>query len=196
MSCNGCRVLRRGCGENCVLRPCLEWIQSPDAQGHATLFISKFFGRSDLINFITAAPSDNQRTALFQSLLYEAVGRTVNPVNGAMGLLITEKWHLLEAAVETVLSGGSPIPVGHETSIAEVDESSEVFKVRGEWAMTTIQNQTNAGNSNAIPPANVVIADDKNQSFSIIPTSNIGMDLGMSSRRSDGEEPKLLNLFP
>ncbi|CAI9267129.1 unnamed protein product [Lactuca saligna] len=196
MSCNGCRVLRKGCGENCVLRPCLEWIQSPDAQGHATLFISKFFGRSDIINFITAAPSDNQRTALFQSLLYEAVGRTVNPVNGAMGFRTAGKWHHLEAAVETVLSGGSPIPVGDETSIAEVGESSEVFKARGEWAMTIIQNQTDAGNSNAIPPANVAIADDKNQSFSIIPTSNIAMDLGMSSRRSDGEEPKLLNLFP
>ncbi|KAI3763031.1 hypothetical protein L1987_53478 [Smallanthus sonchifolius] len=88
MSCNGCRVLRKGCGDNCVLRPCLEWIQSPDAQAHATLFLSKFFGRSDLFNFISAAPSGRE---LFQSLLYEAVGRTVNPVNGAMGLLFHRK---------------------------------------------------------------------------------------------------------
>lgn len=133
---------------------------------------------------------------MFQSLLYEAVGRTVNPVNGAMGFLTTGKWHLLEAAVETVLSGGSPIPIGDETSIAEVDESSEVFKARGEWAMAIIGNQTDAGNSNMVPPANVVIADDNNRSFSIIPTSEIAMDLGVSSHRSDGEEPKLLNLFP
>ncbi|KAI3737206.1 hypothetical protein L2E82_27201 [Cichorium intybus] len=195
MSCNGCRVLRKGCGENCVLKPCLEWIQSPDAQGHATLFISKFFGRSDLINFITAVPSGHQRTALFQSLLFEAVGRTVNPVNGAMGFLSTGKWHLLEAAVQTVLAGGSPTPLGDETLIAEVDESSEVFQARGAWAMMMIRNQTDAGNSNAIPPANVLIADDNNRNFSIMPVSDGVMEFGMSSQRSDGEEPKLLNLF-
>ncbi|KAL4559608.1 hypothetical protein LXL04_031751 [Taraxacum kok-saghyz] len=195
MSCNGCRVLRKGCGENCVLRPCLEWIQSPDAQGHATLFISKFFGRSDLINYITAVPSGNKRTALFQSLLFEAVGRTVNPVNGAMGLLSTGNWNLLKVAVQTVLAGGSPTPLGDENLIAEVDESSEVFQARGAWAMNMIRNQTNAGNSNAVPPADVVIADDSNRNFSIIPGSGIAMELGMSSRCSDGEEPKLLNLF-
>jgi hypothetical protein len=50
--------------------------------------------------------------ALFQSLLYEAAGRTINPVNGAVGLLGTGKWHLCQAAVETVLRGGAidPLP--------------------------------------------------------------------------------------
>nr|CAB3495521.1 unnamed protein product [Digitaria exilis] len=38
MSCNGCRVLRKGCSESCVLRPCLQWIDAADAQGHATVF--------------------------------------------------------------------------------------------------------------------------------------------------------------
>lgn len=44
--------------------------------------------------------------ALFQSLLYEACGRTVNPVNGAVGLLWTGNWHVCQAAVDTVLRGG------------------------------------------------------------------------------------------
>lgn len=50
--------------------------------------------------------------ALFQSLLYEACGRTVNPVNGAIGMLWTGNWNICQAAVETVLRGGSlrPIP--------------------------------------------------------------------------------------
>ena len=60
MSCNGCRVLRKGCGEACVLRSCLHWIESPEAQGNATLFLAKFFGRSDLMSFISAVP-DHQR---------------------------------------------------------------------------------------------------------------------------------------
>ncbi len=60
MSCNGCRVLRKGCSENCILRPCLQWIESPESQGHATLFVAKFFGRAGLMSFISAVPL-NQR---------------------------------------------------------------------------------------------------------------------------------------
>ena len=175
MSCNGCRVLRKGCSESCILRPCLQWIDSADAQGHATVFVAKFFGRAGLMGFITAVPetqrpgmsiflkirhlqdfhcsvlfflndlfiayalhvSDLQivsnlffkytlngtcmlrtfimiynyfspvSTALFQSLLYEACGRTVNPVFGAVGLLWAGNWQVCQAAVETVLKGGS-----------------------------------------------------------------------------------------
>lgn len=44
--------------------------------------------------------------ALFQSLLYEACGRTVNPVFGAVGLLWAGNWTTCQAAVETVLKGG------------------------------------------------------------------------------------------
>jgi len=44
--------------------------------------------------------------ALFQSLLYEAAGRTINPVHGAVGLLGTGNWHLCQAAVDTARVGG------------------------------------------------------------------------------------------
>ncbi|KAM0847792.1 hypothetical protein ACQ4PT_054803 [Festuca glaucescens] len=111
MSCNGCRVLRKGCSEACVLRPCLQWIDAADAQAHATVFVAKFFGRAGLLSFISAV-SDDQRPALFQSLLYEAAGRTINPVHGAVGLLWTGSWHLCQTAVDTVLRGGviGPLP--------------------------------------------------------------------------------------
>jgi hypothetical protein len=56
MSCNGCRVLRKGCNDDCVLRPCLLWIDAAEAQGHATLFAAKFFGRAGLMSFLTAVP--------------------------------------------------------------------------------------------------------------------------------------------
>eukprot|EP00897_Mesotaenium_endlicherianum_P006827 jgi/Mesen1/6172/ME000317S05298 len=106
MSCNGCRVLRKGCSENCTLRPCLAGIEGSEAQGHATLFLAKFFGRAGLMNFIQQV-SDSQRPALFQSLLYEACGRTINPVYGSAGLLWSGQWHACESAVDTVLKGGS-----------------------------------------------------------------------------------------
>ncbi|KAL2322819.1 hypothetical protein Fmac_027198 [Flemingia macrophylla] len=110
MSCNGCRVLRKGCSDTCVLRSCLQWIQSPQAQGHATVFVAKFFGRAGLISFVSNVP-ENQRPALFQSLLFEACGRTVNPINGAVGLLWTGNWHVCQAAVDTVLRGGTLAPM-------------------------------------------------------------------------------------
>uniref|UniRef100_A0ACD5UKY6 Uncharacterized protein n=1 Tax=Avena sativa TaxID=4498 RepID=A0ACD5UKY6_AVESA len=110
MSCNGCRVLRKGCNEACVLRPCLLWIDAAEAQGHATLFAAKFFGRAGLMSFLIAVP-DAQRPAVFQSLLYEAAGRTINPVSGAVGLLWAGSWHLCEAAVQTVLRGGTVHPL-------------------------------------------------------------------------------------
>ncbi|KAH6813434.1 hypothetical protein C2S51_022452 [Perilla frutescens var. frutescens] len=105
MSCNGCRILRKGCNENCILRQSLQCIESPQAQANATLFVAKFFGRAGLISFLSSVPH-SQRPALFQSLLFEACGRTVNPVNGAVGLLWTGNWHVCQSAVETVLGGG------------------------------------------------------------------------------------------
>ncbi|MQL95075.1 hypothetical protein Taro_027743 [Colocasia esculenta] len=110
MSCNGCRVLRKGCGEACALRSCLQWIESSEAQGNATLFVAKFFGRAGLVSFISAVP-DRDRPALFRSLLFEACGRAVNPVGGAVELLQTGNGHLCQAAVETVLCGGSLYPL-------------------------------------------------------------------------------------
>ncbi|KAG8099492.1 hypothetical protein GUJ93_ZPchr0013g37394 [Zizania palustris] len=111
MSCNGCRVLRKGCCEECVLRPCQQWIDGAEAQGHATVFVAKFFGRAGLMSFLTAV-AEPQRAALFQSLLYESAGRTINPVGGAVGLLSAGSWHLCQAAVDTVLRGGGigPLP--------------------------------------------------------------------------------------
>jgi hypothetical protein len=62
----------------------------------------------------------NYITALFQSLMYEAVGRTINPVNGAVGMLWTGKWQFCQLGVEQVLrgSGGAltPLPDFHESS--------------------------------------------------------------------------------
>ncbi|XP_078178480.1 LOB domain-containing protein 37-like [Carex rostrata] len=110
MSCNGCRVLRKGCSDSCVLRASVEWIESPKAQAHATVFVAKFFGRAGLIASLSGVPQA-QRPALFQSLLYEACGRTISPVSGAIGLMWGGQWDLCEAAVDTVLCGGSLRPV-------------------------------------------------------------------------------------
>ncbi|KAK9056629.1 hypothetical protein SSX86_023991 [Deinandra increscens subsp. villosa] len=132
MSCNGCRVLRKGCNDSCILRQSLTAIETPQAQANATLFVAKFFGRAGLLSFLSAVP-DYQRPALFQSLLFEACGRTVNPVNGAVGLLWTGNWHLCQSAVATVLRGGAvrAVPPELATATDNSDNPSECSSFDG-----------------------------------------------------------------
>ncbi|XAR61957.1 hypothetical protein NMG60_11016517 [Bertholletia excelsa] len=212
MSCNGCRVLRRGCSESCILRPCLQWIASPQAQGNATLFVSKFFGRSDLMSFIAAVPG-NKRPALFQSLLFEACGRTVNPVNGAVGLLLTGNWHVCQAAVQTVLSGGTlrPRAAGISEKPSE-DVLSEALKLQ-KWCcgfdVDSTQHQSSDLKLSQAPQSfatgrginfpvkrrqsstTTTISFDSEESEVLM--SFNGRDFGAKKLRA--EEPKLLNLF-
>ncbi|XP_073127824.1 LOB domain-containing protein 38-like [Henckelia pumila] len=181
MSCNGCRVLRRGCSDECILRPCLDWIETPQAQANATLFVSKFFGRSDLMSFISAVPQ-HRRPALFQSLLFEACGRSVNPVNGAVGLLSTGNWHICQAAVETVLSGGSLRPLLAGVQLPWKDDEEQLgakLRVHGtiavkEWGGGGENTASFGSGISEISPG---IGRDKVK-------KNIG-----------NKEPKLLNLF-
>ncbi|KAK6921743.1 Lateral organ boundaries, LOB [Dillenia turbinata] len=104
MSCNGCRVLRKGCSEDCSIRPCLQWIKNPESQANATVFLAKFYGRAGLLNLINTGP-EHLRPAIFRSLLYEASGRIVNPIYGAVGLLWSGNWQRCQAAVDSVLKG-------------------------------------------------------------------------------------------
>nr|XP_043620309.1 putative receptor-like protein kinase At3g47110 [Erigeron canadensis] len=106
MSCNGCRVLRKGCDEDCTLRPCLVWITSPESQANATLFLAKFYGRAGLLNLINAGPH-HLRPDIFRSLLHEACGRVINPTYGSLGLIWSGNWEQCQAAVESVLQGST-----------------------------------------------------------------------------------------
>lgn len=60
LSCNGCRVLRRGCTPECPIRTSLQWIKSSQSQSNATLFLAKFYGRQGLLNLLTTASSQLQ----------------------------------------------------------------------------------------------------------------------------------------
>ncbi|GAU25881.1 hypothetical protein TSUD_164220 [Trifolium subterraneum] len=109
LRCNWCRVLCKGCNEDCIIKPCLEWISSPKSQGNATLFLVKFYGRTGLLNLLTNATPQNA-PAVFKSLLYEASCRLVNPTHGALGLFWIGEWSRCEAAVEVVLNGSNINP--------------------------------------------------------------------------------------
>ncbi|CAL9755956.1 unnamed protein product [Musa acuminata subsp. burmannicoides] len=129
MSCNGCRVLRKGCSENCSIRPCLQWIKSPESQANATVFLAKFYGRAGLMNLINAGP-DHLRPAIFRSLLYEACGRIVNPIYGSVGLLWSGSWQLCQAAVEAVLKGDPIVQIPYEKAASTPAPPLKAYDIR------------------------------------------------------------------
>ncbi|KAK6931507.1 Lateral organ boundaries, LOB, partial [Dillenia turbinata] len=131
MSCNGCRVLRKGCSDDCSIRPCLQWIKNPESQANATVFLAKFYGRAGLLNLINAGP-ERLRPAIFRSLLYEACGRIVNPIYGAVGLLWSGNWQRCHAAVVSVLKGLpiKPLPADIADAVSGVPNSRALLPLR------------------------------------------------------------------
>lgn len=129
MSCNGCRVLRKGCSENCSIRPCLQWIKSPESQANATVFLAKIYGRAGLMNLINAGP-DHLRPAIFRSLLYEACGRIVNPIYGSVGLLWSGSWQLCQAAVEAVLKGTPIMQISSDAAASTPVPPLKAYDIR------------------------------------------------------------------
>ncbi|EYU38927.1 hypothetical protein MIMGU_mgv1a022644mg [Erythranthe guttata] len=132
MSCNGCRILRKGCAEDCSLRPCLQWIKSSESQANATLFLAKFYGRAGLINLINAGPT-HLHSEIFRSLLYEACGRIIDPVHGSLGLMCSGNWPRCQAAVESVLQG-APLMMkvpGASDGEESASAAEPIFPLRG-----------------------------------------------------------------
>lgn len=129
MSCNGCRVLRKGCSEDCSIKPCLQWIKTPQAQANATVFLAKFYGRAGLLNLINAGPT-HLRPAIFRSLLNEACGRIVNPIYGSAGLYCSGNWRLCEAAVEAVLSGSPIVQVSSDSAASTMSPPLKACDIR------------------------------------------------------------------
>ncbi|RCV13786.1 hypothetical protein SEVIR_2G384900v4 [Setaria viridis] len=181
MSCNGCRVLRKGCSEACVLRPCLQWIEGAEAQGHATVFVAKFFGRAGLMSFLTAVP-EPQRPAVFQSLLYEAAGRTINPVSGAVGLLGAGSWHLCQAAVETVLRGGGIRPLPELDGGVPAADGSFAFTARRAAGCSTFSAAKRATGRVLNVGAPVAVAGGAPE-----PSCDLGLCLSPGSPPAPGE---------
>ncbi|XP_020086117.1 LOB domain-containing protein 37-like [Ananas comosus] len=184
MSCNGCRVLRKGCGEGCLLRVCLEgWVDGAEAQGHATLFVAKFFGRAGLSAFLSAVPLSH-RPALFRSLLFEACGRTISPVGGAVGLLWAGNWHLCQAAVHAVLRGESIRPLPEDLAAAVgIEETSSSRQCDLDLYLTPML---------PAPPAK----EEKRRQRKRLRTPSVNSEGSVTvSENGGGGGPQLLNLF-
>lgn len=129
MSCNGCRVLRKGCSDDCPIRPCLRWIKTSQSQANATVFLAKFYGRAGLINILNSGP-DHLRPAIFKSLLYDACGRIINPIYGSTGLLWSGSWQLCQEAVQAVLSGSPITRIASDSAVSGVSPPLQACDIR------------------------------------------------------------------
>ncbi|GAV91843.1 DUF260 domain-containing protein [Cephalotus follicularis] len=143
LSCNGCRVLRKGCNPDCIIRSCIQWIKSSDSQANATLFLAKFYGRAGLLNLIEAGP-DYLRPAIFRSLLYEACGRIVDPINGSVGLLSNGNWAECQSAVDEVLLNGLPIRQNPSSNVAA---QHQILPLNAQTSATCPRTSTPLGTS-------------------------------------------------
>ncbi|XP_074568756.1 LOB domain-containing protein 37-like [Curcuma longa] len=185
MSCNGCRVLRKGCSSSCVLRPCIQWIESATAQANATAFVAKFFGRSTLLSLLSSVPL-RHRPAAFRSLLYEACGRTINPVGGATGLLWMGWWQLCLEAVETVLCGGTIRPL-----LAEVSGIATAIALPGWHQKKKRKSSDQLGERSSPANGGHYLSLSTSSDSSVTMTSTTGDE----SETSAAKKPTLLKLF-
>ncbi|GAA0158365.1 hypothetical protein LIER_15415 [Lithospermum erythrorhizon] len=199
MSCNGCRILRKGCSDNCLLRQSLTGLDNPQAQANATLFVAKFFGRAGLMSFLSSV-LESQRPALFQSLLFEACGRTINPVNGAVGLLWNGNWHVCQEAVETVLSGGALRPLTTEISAPPENEYASDANISGQLNLFTSQKRSNKEFEDIGNELQIGLTSSRGKKREATPSEESGttsLESGFVSQndQNGGEQRKLLRLF-
>ncbi|KAL8193694.1 hypothetical protein R6Q57_026386 [Mikania cordata] len=138
-------------------------------------------------------------TALFQSLLFEAAGRTVNPVNGAVGLLWTGNWHVCQASVDTVLRGGTlrPIPEllhGHSIlpKLGKINKLNDLVS-----PSNTVQTTDLDLNQNLLdlPEIRRQGSPSINSDDSFVTTMCLDCDLREIDYGQEGREAHLLNLF-
>lgn len=152
MSCNGCRVLRKGCNDSCVLRPCLHWIRTAESQANATIFLAKFYGRAGLVNLISSGP-EHLRPGIFRSLLYEACGRIVNPIYGSLGLFCSGNWAECQAGVERILRGTFGAVTQRDTAshILPIEAmASGLHRTRGRGRLKGLSNSKHKGKEGEI----------------------------------------------
>lgn len=130
-------------------------------------------------------------------MLYEAAGRTVNPVNGAVGLLWTGNWDVCQASVDAVLQGGILRPVVNLT------DGFSIMPKLGDLSETDVKVEDSVTN-----PRSKVLKRrrdlDLNQSFLSVKESPEKRRQGSPSMNSDDSsvtttclegEVHLLNLF-
>lgn len=91
-----------------------------------------------------------RKKALFRSLLYEACGRTIDPVSGAIGLMWTGNWDLCQAAADAVLRGESLRPL---SAIPAAFTDRDMDGLYGDVGLAAASSSSAPENSSSSAPA-------------------------------------------
>ncbi|GLJ18186.1 hypothetical protein SUGI_0321460 [Cryptomeria japonica] len=80
-SCGACKILRRRCGEKCILAPYF-----PPNNPHMFSMAHHVFGASNIIKILKGIPTDRRADAI-SSMVYEANARVRDPIYGCAGTI-------------------------------------------------------------------------------------------------------------
>lgn len=137
-------------------------------------------------------------------MLFEAAGRTINPVNGAVGLLWTGNWQECQAAVETVLRGGTLRPVSefHSTSpgFNNVSDSDNTFKHVNQGSTSRSKRRRLYESSKLLQVVDLDLDLSLSQGYEVsekrqLDTLSRNSEESVTTTWFGAGEPKLLNLF-
>ncbi|KAJ0250729.1 LOB domain-containing protein 1 [Hirschfeldia incana] len=92
--CAACKILRRRCGEKCVLAPYF-----PPTEPAKFSIAHRVFGASNIIKLLQELP-ESQRTDAVNSLVYEAEARIRDPVYGCAGAIYNLQRQVSELQAE------------------------------------------------------------------------------------------------
>lgn len=131
----------------------------------------------------------------------------MNPVNGAVGLLGTRNWHLCQAAVDTVLRGGTLRPLMATDFMKLDDQSSEEATCSDVWNGGLVKGRKEADVDLRLSSSGDRIRSEKRRRRPGTPSEESGTSFergqnwNLESERQVGEwevprgEVKMLELF-
>ncbi|XP_057869615.1 LOB domain-containing protein 1-like [Cryptomeria japonica] len=79
--CAACKILRRRCGEKCILAPYF-----PPNNPHKFSTAHHVFGASNIVKMLKGVPTDRRDDAI-SSMVYEANARVRDPIYGCAGTI-------------------------------------------------------------------------------------------------------------
>ncbi|RWW34015.1 hypothetical protein GW17_00001238 [Ensete ventricosum] len=131
-------VLRKGCCDDCSIRPCLQWIRNPESQANATVFLAKFYGRAGLMNLINAGPEHlRPGNPLTRVLLVFFLIASCLHADSSLWFVLWSSYipiptlrGLCQAAVEAVLKGSPIVQIPSETAAATPVPPLKAYDIR------------------------------------------------------------------
>ncbi|GLJ18185.1 hypothetical protein SUGI_0321440 [Cryptomeria japonica] len=98
--CAACKILRRRCGEKCILAPYF-----PPNNPHKFSTAHHVFGASNIIKMLKGIPTDRRADAI-SSMVYEANARVRDPIYGCAGTVCQLQYQISQLQSQLAAAQG------------------------------------------------------------------------------------------